>query len=136
MTQIGNMAQGASHLSGGPAGLATALSPARERQGLAVFGQAVSEDALTQPKAAERRLDLQSAETVIERLNGQLQQERRTVQFSLDQDAGRIVIKITDTETDQLIRQIPPERTLEILRDLAEGRSETEQTGLFLDEIV
>lgn len=38
--------------------------------------------------------------------------------FSLDEEAGRLVIKITDAETGEVIRQIPPEEAVAIARSL------------------
>lgn len=48
---------------------------------------------------------------------------RRNLQFSVDGDSGRMVIKVIDSQTDEVIRQIPKEEMLEIARSLekAEG---------------
>jgi len=55
---------------------------------------------------------------------GQLQEfvqsMKRNLEFSVDSDSGQMVIKVVDSETDQLIRQIPPEEVLRFTRHLSE----------------
>lgn len=48
---------------------------------------------------------------------------RRNLQFSVDRDSGRMIIKVMDAQTKEVIRQIPKEEILEIARSLeqAEG---------------
>ena len=58
-------------------------------------------------------------ETIIQ-LNDSLQNVQRNLKFSVDKDAGRIVINVTDKETDELVRQIPSEEVLELARNLQE----------------
>lgn len=40
------------------------------------------------------------------------------LQFSVDQDSGRTIIKVTDPSTDELIRQIPAEEVLRLNKEL------------------
>lgn len=42
----------------------------------------------------------------------------RDLRFSFDDDLNRTVIKVVDTKTDEVIRQIPAEEVLEIARSL------------------
>ena len=55
---------------------------------------------------------------------GQLQEfvqsMKRNLEFSIDSDSGQIVIKVIDSETDRVIRQIPPEEVLHFARSLNE----------------
>lgn len=41
------------------------------------------------------------------------------IEFSLDQDTGQTLVKIVDTETETVIRQIPTEQVVEISKDLS-----------------
>jgi flagellar protein FlaG len=41
-----------------------------------------------------------------------------TLSFSLDKDTGDTVVKITDSKTDQVIRQIPSEDALRMARSI------------------
>jgi len=45
----------------------------------------------------------------------------RDLKFSVDKDSGRTVITVIDPETDKVVRQIPPEETLHILRNMERG---------------
>ena len=45
---------------------------------------------------------------------------QRQLQFSVDEESGKTVIKVIDTETEEIIRQIPPEIILEIQKRLGE----------------
>jgi flagellar protein FlaG len=45
---------------------------------------------------------------------------QRQLQFSVDEESGKTVIKVIDTETEEVIRQIPPEVILEIQKRLGE----------------
>ncbi|MDH3637355.1 MAG: flagellar protein FlaG [Gammaproteobacteria bacterium] len=52
--------------------------------------------------------------SVVESLNAIAQTVRRQLEFSVDQDSGRTVIKIMDFDTQEVIRQIPPEELLRL----------------------
>jgi len=52
----------------------------------------------------------------VERLNELVQNQRRSLHFSVDQDTGRTVIRVVDPETSELIRQIPAEEVLNLAR--------------------
>jgi flagellar protein FlaG len=40
------------------------------------------------------------------------------LKFAVDGDTGAMVVKVVDTETDQVIRQIPSEEMLAIARNI------------------
>jgi len=67
-------------------------------------------------------------EEAVERLNAEVSNLQRSLRFTIDKDTGRTVIKVVDRSTDEVIRQIPPEYTLEILRRMEIG------AGLILNE--
>ena len=54
-------------------------------------------------------------------MNDHVQQIHRQLQFSIDQSSERIVIKVIDSDTDEIIRQIPSEEALNYARKLTEG---------------
>ncbi len=45
----------------------------------------------------------------VERLNNLMQSVRRELRFSIDEESGHTVIKVIDSDTQQVIRHIPPE---------------------------
>lgn len=54
-------------------------------------------------------------------LNEYVQSLNRDLQFSIDEKTGRTVIKVLDSETKEVIRQIPPEEVLSLARNLHES---------------
>jgi len=75
----------------------------------------------------EKRKQEEKEEKELTRAVGEMNERsdllRRNLQFSVDDDSGRMVIKVVDSQTDEVIRQIPKEEMLEIARSLekAEG---------------
>ncbi|WP_373987080.1 flagellar protein FlaG [Duganella sp. BuS-21] len=45
-------------------------------------------------------------------------QDNSEVRFSIDEDSGRSVVKVVDTETKKVLRQFPSEQSLEIGKNL------------------
>ncbi len=48
----------------------------------------------------------------VERLNNMMQSGEQTLRFAVDDDSGRMVVRVIDAQTDEVIRQIPNEETL------------------------
>ncbi|MFU7548159.1 flagellar protein FlaG, partial [Pseudomonas paraeruginosa] len=48
---------------------------------------------------------------------------RRDLNFSLDDSTGRVVVKVTDSSSGEIIRQIPSEEALRLAERLDEARS-------------
>lgn len=53
-----------------------------------------------------------------EQINEFIKSSSRNLQFSVDKGTGRIIVKVVDQESGEIIRQIPPEETLAIAKDL------------------
>lgn len=66
-------------------------------------------------------MDEEALSEVVRNLNNLTQMVRRELQFSLDDDGNRMIVKVIDSETDEVIRQIPPEEVLVIARHLKES---------------
>lgn len=47
----------------------------------------------------------------------------RSINFSVDDGAGRVVVKVTDADSGDVIRQIPSEEALRLAENLSEVRS-------------
>ncbi|HUL13931.1 MAG TPA: flagellar protein FlaG [Methylococcaceae bacterium] len=65
-----------------------------------------------------RNPDKKDVACAVKNMNDFLQRVRRTLQFSMDEDSGKIVVQIKDQETDQVIRQIPPEFMLKLAEQM------------------
>lgn len=63
---------------------------------------------------------LPEVKQAVEQINRFMQQSNRTLTFSFDKEANRIVVKITDSQTGDLIRQIPSEEVLAISRAIGD----------------
>jgi flagellar protein FlaG len=59
--------------------------------------------------------DLQAA---IDQLNHQMQKMNRNVNFSVDSASGKDVVRVTDSNTGQTVRQLPNEDMLQFIRNM------------------
>jgi flagellar protein FlaG len=66
----------------------------------------------------------------VSKLNDYVQNIKRTLSFSIAESTGRTIIQVYDSETDELIRQIPPEQTIQ----LAEKLDDIAASGFFVKE--
>ena len=57
----------------------------------------------------------QELSELAEELSELAQVVRRELDFSVDEDSGRTVIRVMDSETGKLVRQIPPEEVLTLV---------------------
>lgn len=78
--------------------------------------------------------ELQQALDVINRA---MTLEQRSLSFSVDDISGRSIIKVTDVQTEQLIRQIPSEEVIKVAQDIKRLQEEMGQSlGLLVDRKV
>ncbi len=107
-------------IKGRPAGPDQAPDMAATERAEALTGLANSASAAkqTEDDPQKRGQDVRQA---VQDLQEMVQQVRRNLEFSVDTESGREVIKVIDSETDQVIRQIPPEEVLRISRHFKES---------------
>ena len=65
----------------------------------------------------------QQVETAVASIQDAVQSVRRNVNFSLEDGSGRIVVKVTDAMSGDIIRQMPSEEALRLAENLDEVRS-------------
>lgn len=99
-----------------------------QRQSFAV------EVAEVETQKVDVELSQQGLEKVVSQLNAYIQNTQRDVDFSVDNSTGRVVVRVIDSESEEVIRQIPSEEMLAISRHLLESL-ETEQPKGFLIEL-
>jgi flagellar protein FlaG len=97
-------------------GEASAKTAARE------VPAAVSAAEKNQPENQE---DLDQA---VDKLNDFVQNLQRDLQFSIDEKSGEMVVKVIDTASQQVIRQIPSEDALKLARSLMEQKDDGKLT--------
>ena len=71
-------------------------------------------------------LSQEALEKVVSQLNAYIQNTQRDVDFSVDDATGRVVVRVIDSVSEEVIRQIPSEEMLAISRHLIESL-ETDQ---------
>ena len=101
---------------------------AAQRQTIAV------EVAEVEAQKVDVELSQEALEKVVSQLNAYIQNTQRDVDFSVDDSTGRVVVRVVDSVSEEVIRQIPSEEMLAISRHLVESL-ETEQPKGFLIEL-
>jgi flagellar protein FlaG len=54
----------------------------------------------------------------VEKINKVIQSSGQGVEFSINNDFNKLIVKVVDQQTNEVIRQIPSEEVLEIARSL------------------
>ncbi len=68
----------------------------------------------------ERLADAESLQQAVSDISAYVQNLQRDLQFRVDTDLGRTIVSVVDSETKEVIRQIPSEDVLERARFLEE----------------
>lgn len=76
---------------------------------------AITENAVTGAQKTSSEVPVGQA---LHSINSFLESVSSTLQFSLDQDSDRVIVKVVDKETNDVIRQIPSEEAIEISKAL------------------
>lgn len=85
--------------------------------------------AVAETLAAPQQPSAEELNTAVATLNKAMQQSNQNLEFSVDTDTKKVVVKMVDTSTGKLIRQFPSEETLAISRGI-----EQLQQGLLLKQ--
>jgi flagellar protein FlaG len=113
-----------------PSCTTSAVSGVPKRQGVAAGGQQQDQGSGTDSDQASGT----SIKAAVTRLNDFVQNVQRNLEFKIDDATGCTVVTVRDAQTDEVIRQIPPEQILKIMQQLADhGQGET-TVGLLLRE--
>ena len=73
------------------------------------------------PAAASTKPNQGEVMDAMKKMQSFAQTISRDLDFSIDEDSGDMVIKVIDSETDEVVRQIPSEEALRIARALEDG---------------
>lgn len=77
----------------------------------------------SESKGAEKPATRAELEKAMNNIQEFVQSVRRDINFSLDDGNGRVVVKVTDANSGDVIRQIPSEEALKLAENLSEVRS-------------
>lgn len=75
--------------------------------------------------AAEAPVEMprEQLESVVANMQSAMQSIRRDINFQLDDSTGRVVVKVVDGSSGEVVRQIPSEDALELAARLEDMRS-------------
>ena len=95
-----------------------------ERQSIAAVSGTNTPPEVTETQEPSQQVSEEKVREVVEQLNNHAQSINRDIHFSVDDDSGRTVIKVFNSETAELVRQIPSEEVIklsETIRESIEG---------------
>lgn len=100
--------------------------PAREP--VAAFSTATLAQQAVSPLQAETvasealpAVDAQVLDSAVKDVTRNVQTRQRSLQFSVDENSGRTIITVIDKETEEVIRQIPPEEVVALAQRVDRG---------------
>lgn len=100
----------------GSLGTATPIETAQTPSGAVIARQPATANHQTQSEAGQdRRQKLQDS---VEALNEFVSPYNTSLRFSIDDESGTVVVKVTDLETKEIIKQFPSEDALELAKAL------------------
>ena len=79
-----------------------------------------------EPKAVnaiEDSNDIEKVKSAVSDIEQFLSSSRRNLEFSTDEESGKIVVRVIASETGELVRQLPSEEALRIARSLSDVNS-------------
>lgn len=80
------------------------------------------------PQAQPVRLTAEQVEQVVKEVKQAVEPMAQNLEFSIDQDTGHTVVKVIDTATREVVRQIPSEELMSIAHSIDKLR------GLLLNQ--
>lgn len=91
-------------------------------QSKATSGEGEVKPALSAASAAHKDAG-EPVEQAVSSIQNFVQSIRRDLNFSLDDSSGRVVVKVTDSASGEVIRQLPSEEALRLAESLEGVRS-------------
>ncbi|MWV16837.1 flagellar biosynthesis protein FlaG [Pseudomonas sp. L-22-4S-12] len=99
-------------------------SPAGTAGGSALRAEALpATDTATQQPEQSAESVRESVEKAVSSIQGFVQSIRRDLNFDFDDSSGRVVVRVTDSASGDVVRQIPTEDALRLAENLEEVRS-------------
>jgi flagellar protein FlaG len=86
------------------------------------------QDGAKEEEKRDAQTNANRLKSILNETNNKIKPTRTRCEFSYVEDVNRVSIKVMDVDTDKVIREIPPEETMEMLQKL------WEVAGLLVDE--
>ena len=72
----------------------------------------------TQKAQEAQKLNAEEMQAIVDKLNEFMHNDQRNLNFSVDKDTDDVVVKVTDVETDEVIRQFPSEEAIKLAKSI------------------
>jgi flagellar protein FlaG len=135
---VNNSPSGASATLGKPLRNAAPDSSASAEQLSRTVDAKENRDAVQKETRDRVELTRDQAEELAKRIESQINIERRSLSFQLNENIGKTVVSVIDVKTDEVIRQIPSEDLVRLAEQIErlradQGSSEKDLAGVFLE---
>ncbi|MBY0419246.1 MAG: flagellar protein FlaG [Pararheinheimera sp.] len=122
-----------------PTALKTAANPAAELNEIKSAPKATESKAKAEQKAepnqAQPTVTADELGEAVENINQFVNSQGRTLNFSVDEESGKPIVKVVDFETKEVIRQIPSEEVLTMAKAIKRLQEDLgSATGLMIDK--
>ncbi|MGA4473048.1 flagellar protein FlaG [Ectopseudomonas chengduensis] len=103
----------------------SSAAESRQKQGLSTIATVSNADEQATARAVTPAQDVsrEQVEDAVATIQEFVQSVRRSINFAVDDGSGRVVVKVTDAGSGDVIRQIPSEEALKLAENLSEVRS-------------
>ncbi|VAW97470.1 hypothetical protein MNBD_GAMMA23-937 [hydrothermal vent metagenome] len=89
--------------------------------------------AIAEIHAEQVEMSRDELESVVSQLQDYVQSIQRDMSFHIDDATGRVVVQVIDSNSQEVVRQIPSEEMLAIARHLADSIESNEAKGFFIE---
>ena len=89
--------------------------------------------AIAKIHAEQVEMSRDELENVVSQLQDYVQSIQRDMQFHIDDATGRVIVQVIDSNSNEVVRQIPSEEMLAIARHLADAIENNEPKGFFIE---
>jgi len=109
----------------GISGLTTNTSESKTQSVTTLQAQKSKSDVQNQKEtdlsSTQQVASVEDLEETVSDLNAKLASKELSVALTMDDDSGHLVVKIQDSKTGKLVRQIPSEETLKFAQNVQKG---------------
>ena len=90
-----------------------------------------------QKESVSEKVDREELEEAVKAISDFVSMPNKNVNFAIDDSSERTVIKVFDTDSQELLKQFPSDEVLEIAERIIQLRQDVNQkSGILLDEKV
>ena len=87
-----------------------------------------------QQKVQQDQPERQKVDQAVNEVNSFFQDEQRKLLFTVNEKTGNVVIEVKDAQTDEVIKQIPPEFVVKLAEHLDQLNAADDTVGMLVRE--